>query len=188
LDARVYLIGEGVPLGKRCAAPYPSTRHYSAARPACYFTGNQAQEASSLFQFDGKVVKLAGVTIVLVALLLAAIVVFAQVPGRQDYLKNCAGCHGADGKGNGPDLYVVPGIEPPDLTTLAKRNGGVFPFQATEDAIDGRKGIASHQRFDMPFWGVTMQEQGKEFTPQSEARVKARLDALVHYIESIQRH
>jgi mono/diheme cytochrome c family protein len=112
----------------------------------------------------------------------------AQMPGQQDYLNNCAGCHGKDGKGKGPDLYVVPGVEPTDLTTLAKRNGGVFPFQETVDAIDGRKGIPSHKRFDMPFWGVTMQTQGKEFTPESDAQVKGRIDALVHYIESMQVH
>ena len=120
--------------------------------------------------------------------MLVANVAFAEVSARQDYLKNCAGCHGTDGKGHGPDLYVVPGIAPPDLTVLAKRNGGVFPFQATEDAIDGRKGIPSHRRLDMPFWGVTMQEQGKGFTPESDAKVKARIDALVRYIESIQQH
>jgi mono/diheme cytochrome c family protein len=115
-------------------------------------------------------------------------VAFAEVSGKQDYLENCAGCHGTDGKGHGPDLYIVPGIAPANLTMLAKQNGGVFPFQATEDAIDGRKGIPPHKRFDMPFWGVTMQEQGKAFTPESEAKVKARLDAVVRYIESIQQH
>jgi mono/diheme cytochrome c family protein len=110
----------------------------------------------------------------------------AQTPGKQDYLNNCAGCHGKDGKGKGPDLYVVPGIQPPDLTTLAKRNGGVFPFQQTVDAIDGRKGIPSHKRFDMPFWGVRMQPEGREFTPESDAQVKGRINALVHYVESMQ--
>lgn len=112
-----------------------------------------------------------------------------EVLGKQDYLKNCAGCHGADGKGKGPDLYFMPGsVKPSDLTVLAKKNGGVFPFQQTEDAIDGLKGIPSHKRFDMPFWGVTMQEQGKEFTPESDARVKARIDELVRYMQSIQQH
>ncbi len=112
---------------------------------------------------------------------------FAAESGRQDYVKNCAGCHGADGKGNGPDVYVVPRMNPPDLTLLSKRNGGVFPFRQVDDAIDGRKGIPSHKRFDMPFWGVTLQEPGKEFTPKSEARAKARIDAVAHYLESIQR-
>ncbi|HUY18574.1 MAG TPA: c-type cytochrome [Candidatus Binataceae bacterium] len=134
------------------------------------------------------VARLGAIPLAIIALGLAAGVASAEVSGKQDYIKNCAGCHGADGKGHGPDLYVLPGVAPPDLTTLAKRNGGVFPFQATEDAIDGRKGIPPHKRFDMPFWGVTMQAPGKEFTPESNAKVKARLDALVRYIESIQQH
>ncbi len=101
-------------------------------------------------------------------------------------MKNCADCHGADGKGKGPYLYVEPGLKPPDLTLLRKHNGGVFPFQKVEDTIDGRKKIPGHKRFDMPFWGVKFQEEGKEFTPESEAKVKPRLDAIAGYIESLQ--
>jgi len=111
----------------------------------------------------------------------------AELSGKADYMTNCAGCHGEDGKGKGRNLYVIPGIAPADLTQLAKKNGGVFPFQETEDAIDGRKYIApSHERLDMPFWGVTMQSEGKEFSAESDAMVKARIDAMVRYIESIQ--
>ena len=101
-------------------------------------------------------------------------------------IKNCARCHGANGKGKGSELYVVPGVKPPDLTLLSKHNHGVFPFQEVEDAIDGRKEFPSHRRLDMPFWGVDWQELGKEMAPESEARVKARIDAVVRYLESIQ--
>jgi mono/diheme cytochrome c family protein len=109
----------------------------------------------------------------------------AQNAGKAGYIKNCAGCHGADGKGHGADLYVV-NVKPRDLTLLAKKNGGVFPFQQVEDSIDGRRGIPSHKRFDMPFWGVTFQEQGKEFTPESEAKAKERIDDIVRFIQTIQ--
>ncbi len=109
-----------------------------------------------------------------------------QDAGKRDYTDECAQCHGADGKGKGSLLYVVPGIKPPDLTVLSKRHGGVFPFQEVEDTIDGRKGIPSHERFDMPFWGVRLQQEGKEFTPASDAQVKARIDAVVKYVESLQ--
>ncbi len=112
--------------------------------------------------------------------------VLAQQSGKQDYLGNCAGCHGADGKGSGPTVRVVPRMNPPDLTLLSRRHSGVFPFQEVEDTIDGRKQIPSHERFDMPFWGVTMQQGGKEFTPNSEAMVKRRIDAVVTYVESLQ--
>jgi len=110
------------------------------------------------------------------------------VSGKQDFINHCAPCHGDDGKGNGPELKVLPDIHPTDLTNITLKNGGVFPAQKVADMIDGRKSVPSHKRFDMPFWGVNFQQEGKEFTPASEARAKARIDALVAYIESIQRH
>ncbi len=113
--------------------------------------------------------------------------IFAADSGAETYRQNCAQCHGADGRGNGPEVDTIPGIKPADLTLLSQRHGGKFPFQEVEDWIDGRKTIPSHKRFDMPFWGVNLQEPGKEFTPESEAKVKARIDAVVQYLQSIQR-
>jgi len=107
--------------------------------------------------------------------------------GKAEYDKYCASCHGADGKGQGKMTYVVPGVNPPDLTLLSRNNGGVFPRDAATESIDGRRKIASHERLMMPFWGVTMQEPGKEFTPESEAAVKARINRVVDYLESMQR-
>jgi mono/diheme cytochrome c family protein len=102
--------------------------------------------------------------------------------GKQDFMNHCAPCHGNDGKGNGPELKVLP-----DLPNITLKNGGVFPREKVADMVDGRKAIPSHKRFDMPFWGVNFQQEGKEFTPESEAKAKARIDALVNYVESIQR-
>jgi mono/diheme cytochrome c family protein len=107
--------------------------------------------------------------------------------GKQDFMNHCAPCHGNDGKGNGPELKVLPDIHPSDLTNITLKNGGVFPREKVADMVDGRKAIPSHKRFDMPFWGVNFQQEGKEFTPDSEAKAKARIDALVNYVESIQR-
>jgi mono/diheme cytochrome c family protein len=106
--------------------------------------------------------------------------------GKRDFMKYCARCHGADGKGHGPDLYILSGVHPSNLTILTEKNGGVFPYQKVVDIIDGRKVPPSHKRLDMPFWGVQFQESGKEFTPQSDAKVKARIDNLAKYIETIQ--
>jgi mono/diheme cytochrome c family protein len=106
--------------------------------------------------------------------------------GKADFVKHCAPCHGENAKGHGPEVNIIPGIKPADLTQIATRNGGVFPFQQVEDTIDGRKKIPSHERFDMPFWGVNFQQEGKEFTPESEVGSKARIQALVAYIETIQ--
>lgn len=106
--------------------------------------------------------------------------------GKADFNKHCAPCHGTNAKGHGPEVQVIPGIKPSDLTRISINNGGVFPYQEVADTIDGRKGIPSHKRFDMPFWGVNFQQEGQEFTPASEAQAKARIDAVVGYIETIQ--
>jgi mono/diheme cytochrome c family protein len=111
----------------------------------------------------------------------------ALAQGKADFNKHCAPCHSESGRGNGPELKVIPGIKPKDLTNIAALNGGVFPYQEVEDTIDGRKIIPAHKRYDMPFWGVNFQQQGQEFTPASEAKAKQRIDAIVDYVATLQR-
>lgn len=111
-----------------------------------------------------------------------------EPPGKADYQHYCSDCHGKDAKGNGPFNTLVPMTPPPsDLTLLASEHGGKFPFDEVVNAIDGRKAIPSHARIQMPFWGVTLQKPGEEFTPPSDAEVKRRIDAMAKYIESLQR-
>ena len=110
----------------------------------------------------------------------------AEDAGKKDFIENCAPCHGIDGKGHGAALYITPNAKPPDLTVLSKNNGGRFPTKRVYKSIDGRNGIPSHQRFDMPFWGTTFQPEGKEFTPASDAAVKARIMTIVAYIKRLQ--
>jgi mono/diheme cytochrome c family protein len=121
------------------------------------------------------------------AILLAATAAraFAQ-SGQQDFEQYCADCHGVKADGRGTSRVLSPEYPPPDLTHLAQKNGGKFPFDRVVSIIDGRENIPSHARVEMPFWGVTMQEPGKEFTPASNAKVKARIDAIVKYIETLQ--
>jgi hypothetical protein len=76
---------------------------------------------------------------------------------------------------------------PPDLTLLAKKNGGKFPFDEVVNIIDGRKNIPSHERLQMPFLGTTLQKPGEEFTPESDAEVKKRIESMARYVESLQR-
>jgi len=47
--------------------------------------------------------------------------------GEDDYRWHFIACHGEDGSGRAAmaDILVVP---PADLTRIAKRHGGVFPF------------------------------------------------------------
>lgn len=110
----------------------------------------------------------------------------AEPTAKQDFDQYCSPCHGADGKGHGKLLYTIPNVNPPDLTQLSKKNGGNFPTEDVARAIDGRAGIPSHKRFDMPFFGVQFQKQGQEFSEESNASVARRVSNLVKYIEGIQ--
>lgn len=93
----------------------------------------------------------------------------------------CASCHGADARGDGPAAAAMRTL-PPDLTTYARRNGGVFPSERLRQIIDGR-GIPAHGDRDMPVWGHTFYR-----TPggPSEDTVKARIKAITDYLEAIQ--
>lgn len=124
--------------------------------------------------------------------ILVVLLAFTALPasaqsGKQDYEQYCADCHGAVGKGNGAALQAIPMNPPPtDLTQLAKKNGGKFPFNEVVDTIDGRKNIPSHERLQMPFLGTTLQKPGQEFTPESDAEVKRRIESMARYVGSLQ--
>ena len=64
----------------------------------------------------------------------------------------CAACHGADAQGDGP-MSANLTVEPPDLTALAKSNGGVFPVFQVIRQIDGRDPMMSHGG-EMPVFGA----------------------------------
>ena len=76
--------------------------------------------------------------------------------GQIEFLLNCAGCHGTDAKGSGPDSAKLH-IKPLDLTLLAKRNHGRFDPGAVYQMIDGRNARLSHHSAEMPIWGCRHQ-------------------------------
>jgi hypothetical protein len=85
---------------------------------------------------------------VLFSILLSALMVGGSASGdpagKDDYLADCAHCHGVDGKGGVGEMRAVRGYISVDLTQLSKKNNGQFPHQEVYDAIDGRK------RFPVP--------------------------------------
>jgi mono/diheme cytochrome c family protein len=93
----------------------------------------------------------------------------------------CASCHGREGKGNGPVASALT-RRPPDLTTLAKRNGGRFPTDRVERFVTGdRDPTVAHGSVDMPVWGPIFQA----LAPQDRMN-RIRIENVVGFIESIQ--
>jgi mono/diheme cytochrome c family protein len=129
-----------------------------------------------------------------VAVLCASAVAFAQTSardfGKREYDSNCASCHGVTGKGDGPLSRGYLTKAPSDLTTLAKRNNGVFPHQRVAEMIDGRQEVAAHGPRDMPVWGRDYRLQAGEYyvdVPYDpEAYARARILALTDYLARLQ--
>jgi len=97
--------------------------------------------------------------------------------GGLAFAQDCAGCHGADGKG---------GIGP-NLTTLAQNNGGVFPREAVMATIDGLN-RPPHFATAMPEFGAgDLGEAVIVETPDGLGTpTPVRLIALADYLERIQ--
>ena len=108
--------------------------------------------------------------------------------GKAEFEANCAACHGVSGKGGGPITELLK-RSPSDLTTLQKRNAGIFPMARVYDTIDG-VGVAEHGTRDMPIWGRDYSVKAAEYyldVPYNqEAYVRARILSLVEYLSRIQ--
>jgi len=110
-----------------------------------------------------------------------------QVAARADYQTFCAGCHGAGGKGDGPVADDL-ARRPADLTTIAARNGGVFPRVAVMSTIDGYTRRDQHGSA-MPEMGPLIEEGELVLVDTGDGVMTptpARLVALAAYLETIQ--
>jgi mono/diheme cytochrome c family protein len=133
-------------------------------------------------------VRLWGVeSVALAGLLLWGMPVQAATPaeaGKMYYRQYCATCHGMSGKGDGPMASALK-AKVPDLTQLAKKSGGKFPYMEVLDIIDGTSPLPSHGSKEMPAWGETFQSDiGADGMMQ--AAVRGRLMLLTDYLRSIQ--
>jgi mono/diheme cytochrome c family protein len=107
--------------------------------------------------------------------------------GKREFEAKCAVCHGLDARGNGPYADQLKN-RMPDLTTLAKRNGGVFPVSKTFETIEGAgKG---HGPRDMPVWGLDYTAKAAETLPDmpynQAVYVRTRIMALLEYLNQLQ--
>jgi len=108
-----------------------------------------------------------------------------QQAGHDYYLEACASCHGTDGRGEGP-VSASLAIRPPDLTKMAARRRGNYPYDELASFIDGRKDIAAHGSREMPVWGERFAEELREDS-QQERIIHGKVLMLLVYLESIQR-
>jgi mono/diheme cytochrome c family protein len=101
--------------------------------------------------------------------------------GKQTYKHYCASCHGVDARGNGPAAFMLK-TTPPDLTTLAKRHGGNFPYDYVSDVLRFGTRIRSHGSSDMPIWGPIF----GSIDNYDEVAVRKRIKNLSEYLASLQ--
>lgn len=110
--------------------------------------------------------------------------------GRAEYLSNCAGCHGLEGRGDGHFREFLVRA-PADLTLLSKENQGVFPVQRVIEIIDGRVLVAGHGQREMPIWGADYRAQARALyggrgPVDAETYVRYRIQLLVGHLMRIQ--
>ena len=107
--------------------------------------------------------------------------------GSDEYRISCLNCHGVGGRGDGP-LAKFLTLKPTDLTSLAKNNGGEYPYLRVFLMIDGREDVAAHGDRSMPVWGNRYRKDAEtEYGPfGGEQVVHGRILELVYYIHSLQ--
>ena len=77
----------------------------------------------------------------------------------------------------------------PDLTVLAEKNGGEFPYNKVFAVIDGRFIVPGHGERDMPIWGRQFfEEDSKAYGPNGgEIVAQERIHELTNYLGSLQK-
>jgi mono/diheme cytochrome c family protein len=101
--------------------------------------------------------------------------------GQKLFRRSCAVCHGNDLKGNGPAPPPFQDV-PPDLTTLAQRNGGKFPDAYVIEVLRHGVVLPAHGPAEMPDWGPEFRAgEGLD-----ETQVTLRISDLKNYIKSVQ--
>ncbi|MBO9465461.1 Cytochrome c [Pelagimonas phthalicica] len=114
----------------------------------------------------------------------------AEMPQASDgkalFMENCASCHGANGKGEGPMARAMEKT-PKDLTLIQVRHGDKFPKSKVLSTIDGyaRSDIAGP---GMPEFGALLEGDLIPYDSGDgiETPTPRKLLALLEYIESIQ--
>lgn len=110
----------------------------------------------------------------------------AITDGGALYQELCAVCHGENAKGDGPAAEALKKAVP-DLTTLAAKNGGEFPFEKVEEIITGKNRVVAHGTVDMPIWGRAFESVRLDWSrSQREAFAQQRIYNITEYLSTIQ--
>ena len=112
----------------------------------------------------------------------------AQTAGEIEYAQACAACHGAGGKGDGPVAQYM-SVPVPDLTRIAARRDGDFPYRELMEMIDGRNAERQPGPHGtaMPVWGDRfMLDSGNPEPVHNEINTLGRISSLVNYLYAIQ--
>jgi mono/diheme cytochrome c family protein len=105
-----------------------------------------------------------------------------SLDGPTLYQTYCAVCHGKAADGHGPMASVLK-ARVPDLTGIAKRNGGIFPFARVQKIIDGTESAGlGHGTREMPIWGPIFSQ-----VTYDRDYGKVRIYNLAKYLQSIQK-
>jgi len=109
--------------------------------------------------------------------------------GERMYKQFCAACHGSDAKGHGPAASSLK-VPPSDLTTLAKRYKGKFPYNYVSSVLHFGPGVSAHGSSAMPTWGPVFErldDHSKSPSPVArEIAVRDRIQNLCDYLASLQ--
>ncbi len=105
--------------------------------------------------------------------------------GQRTYERACSSCHGLDARGDGPVALTLK-VRPPNLTLLAKRNGGVFPRDRVTAIITGDIPLAAHGTPEIPVWRLRFGPTSSGAAATAALRTRRWLDGMVDYLESIQ--
>jgi mono/diheme cytochrome c family protein len=104
----------------------------------------------------------------------------SSLAGADSFELYCAPCHGANGRGDGPVAAALK-TRPADLSTLARRNAGVYPRDRVLEFITGTgRTPAAHGTTEMPIWGGLF----RAFEADDVAR--KRILNVVAHIETLQ--
>ena len=101
--------------------------------------------------------------------------------GKVMFKQYCAACHGLDAKGHGPARSALK-VPAADLTTLAKRNGGEFPYDLVTNALRFGPGVAALGSSEMPTWGGIF----LYLDNYNQAVLQRRIKNLCDYLASLQ--